>query len=219
MILQGCHEHTALRVPRPESCAGLFLRWRRGRAVVGIVFLLVCLTSINGCGFKLRGMSADARQLPAVFIRSERGSTLMTEIHKVFRQAGVTLADRRELATWVLTLSDEQRHRRVLSVGVSGKVQEFELKYSVDYTLTAADEQPVIDKQTLALFRDYSFTGSDVLAKDDEEEKLYQGMQQQAAEIILRRLLIHQDTSPVRTEPGGQDSQPGGDVDEAGRAL
>jgi len=164
-------------------------------------------------------MTADASQLPVIFVRSERGSALATEIHKVFNQAGVRLVDRRELAAWVLTLSDEQRRRRVLSVGVSGKVQEFELQYSVDFTLTAAEEQPVIDTQTLALFRDYSFTGSDVLAKDDEEEMLYQGMQHQAAEIILRRLLIHQDTSSARTESGVQDSQPGDDPDEAGRAL
>jgi len=178
-----------------------------------MVLLMLCLVTAGGCGFKLRGMSADARQLPVIFIHSERGSALATEVHKVFRQAGVRMASRRELAEWVLMLGNEQRRRRVLSVGVSGKVREYELQYRVEYSLAVRDEQRAIDAQTLTLFRDYSFSGSDVLAKDDEEEMLYQGMQRQAAEIILRRLLIRQNGSPALTESDGQGVQPGADRD------
>lgn len=204
---------------RSLACTGIFDYVQRCRAVAGIVLLILCLALIEGCGFKLRGMLTDARHLPVIFVRSERGSTLVAEIHKVFHQAGVRLVDQHDLAAWVLTLSDEQRRRRVLTVGVSGKVQEFELQYSVNFTLHTTDEQLVIDTQPLTLFRDYSFTGSDVLAKDDEEELLYQGMQQQAAEIILRQLLIHQNKLSVRPEASEQGAQPNGDQGEADRTL
>lgn len=207
------------RLQRSQRRSGVSVNVLRYRTVAGMVLLVLCLALIAGCGFKLRGMLADARHLPEIFVRSERGSSLAVEILKVFHQAGVRLVDQHELATWVLTLSDEQRRRRVLSVGVSGKVQEYELQYSVNYTLYTTDEHLVIDTQPLILYRDYSFTGSDVLAKEDEEELLYQGMQQQAAEIILRQLLINNNKQSVSTEAGGQGPQPNGDRGEADRAL
>ena len=131
-------------------------------------------------------------------------------MHKVFHQAGVRLVSQRELAGWVLTLSDEQRQRRVLSVGSTGKVQEFELLYQVNYMLEDSDGRVIIDAQPLSLLRDYTYSGIDVLAKDDEEAVLYQGMQQQAAEIILRRLLLHQKKAAVRANPGNPGEKPGG---------
>lgn len=153
------------------------------------MLLLLSLLFVSGCGFKLRGTLADARHLPDIYVHSERGSQLSVEVNRVFYQAGIDLNDQRDAAGWVLTLSDEQRQRRVLSVGRRGKVQEYELHYGLNYSLRNSDGDLIIDRQELTLLRDFSFTGADVLAKADEEERLYQGMQTQAAQLILWRLL------------------------------
>lgn len=171
---------------------------RVGRSTIfGLMLVTLCALFVGGCGFKLRGSQIDAASLPGVYIHSERGSQLSVELYRVFHQAGIEMIEQRDLAVWVLTLSDERRERRVLSVGSSGKVQEYELYYGVYYSLQDNDGQTLLDHQPLTLLRDFSFSGSDVLAKADEEALLYQGMQQQAAQMILRRLLSQSKTSDV----------------------
>jgi len=173
----------SLRAPTGlRSCCS----WRYG---AGLLLLAICLAIVTGCGFKLRGSLVDAHHLPPMYVHSERGSRLYAELYTVFEQAGVVLVEQRDQAGWVLMLSDEQRERRVLSVRSSGKVQEYELQYGVYYSLHTQDGNILIDRQLLTLLRDFSFSGTDVLSKADEEELLYQGMQQQAVQMILRRLL------------------------------
>jgi len=175
---------------------GEFSRGRIGcHYLAGLMLVVMCLFFISGCGFKLRGSQLDAAYLPAVYIHSERGSQLSVELYQVFHQAGIEMVEQRDLAIWMLTLSDELRQRRVLSVSSSGKVQEYELHYGVYYTLQDNNGRVIIDRQSLTLLRDFSFSGADVLAKADEEELLYQGMQQQAAQMILRILLSQPNTA------------------------
>jgi LPS-assembly lipoprotein len=172
------------------------------RYVLSLILCLSCAGFISGCGFKLRGSQADAHYLPPIYVLSERGSQQSIELHKVFNQAGVKLVDQLDLAVWVLTLSDEQLERRVLSVGSSGKVQEYELHYSVNYMLHENGGRAIIDTQSLDLLRDFTFTGVDVLAKADEEELLYKGMQQQVAQLILWRLLSQQKKTTMNQQAG-----------------
>jgi len=154
--------------------------------LLAIVFLTGLL---SGCGFKLRGSLSDAKHLPAVYVLTERSRNLGFEVNQTFAQAGINLVEQREGAVWFVTLSDETLDRRVLSVDSSGKAQEYELHYSLFYQVHDQDGHSLLDKQALTLSRDFSFSGTDVLAKADEEELLYRGMRRQAAQIILRSLL------------------------------
>jgi LPS-assembly lipoprotein len=168
-----------------------------------VLLALMCLLLVGGCGFKLRGARIDAGRIPDIFIHSERGSQLFAEVHRVFHQAGIKIVDSQEQAVWVLTLSDELRERRVLSVSSSGKVQEYELHYGVYYTLAESDGRNIVERQPLTLLRDFSFSGADVLAKADEEERLYQGMQGQAAQMILQQLMLQRDKAGSVNTLGG----------------
>jgi len=156
------------------------------------IFLTVLLLStivISGCGFHLRGSMTEIGHLPTIYVHTERGTHLGLEVNQTFHKAEVDLTDEREQADWLLTLSDEKQDRRVLSVDSGGKVQEYELHYGLYYQVQDKDGRQLLDRQELSLLRDYSFSGTDVLAKDDEETLLYRGMRQQAAQMILRRLL------------------------------
>ena len=155
----------------------------------GLYMLCICMLLVSGCGFHLRGSLKEIGHLPVIYIHTERGSHLGVEATQIFRQAGVELTDDRDQAEWLLTLSDEKEDRRVLSVDSSGKVQEYELHYGLIYQLQDQNGKQLLEEQELGLVRDYSFSGTDVLAKDDEETLLYRGMREQAAQMILRRLL------------------------------
>ena len=156
---------------------------------LGLSILCLCMLLIGGCGFHLRGSLKDVGHLPVIYIHTERGSHLGIEATRVFRQAGVELTDDREQADWLLTLSDEKEDRRVLSVDSSGKVQEYELHYGLIYQLQDKNGRQLLGRQEVGQVRDYSFSGVDVLAKDDEETLLFRGMREEVAQMILRRLL------------------------------
>lgn len=178
------------------------------QAGVVLVLWAVLVSSLlmAGCGFKLRGSRLDVQSLPSIYVSSERGTHLSIELHRVFHRSGVMLVDEREQADWWLTLSDEKRERRVLSVGSRGKVQEYELHYSLYYRLEAENGIAILDQHGLSLLRDFSFSGSDVLAKADEEELLYQGMERQASQMILWHLLsLNQNKDQQQNRSEGDD--------------
>lgn len=168
---------------------GMLLRGQAGGLRPRLLSLCLCAILVAGCGFHLRGALMDASHLPTIYVDTTRGSHLAVEVSQAFHRAGVSLTDERDEAEWLLLLSDEEQDRRVLSVDSSGKVQEYELHYGVYYQVQDRSGRQLLERQELSLLRDYSFSGTDVLAKDDEETLLYRGMRQQAAQMILRRLL------------------------------
>jgi LPS-assembly lipoprotein len=190
----------AVNTGAPAAVRDVLPRGRQGRRP-WLLLLWLCTLAVAGCGFHLRGALVDASHLPAVYIDTTRGSNLAVEVSQTFHRAGVSLTDERDRAEWLLLLSDEEQDRRVLSVDSSGKVQEYELHYGVYYQVQDSNGQPLLDRQELSLLRDYSFSGTDVLAKDDEETLLYRGMRQQAAQIILRRLLSLKPGPTVTNTP------------------
>lgn len=157
-----------------------------GLALAGLLVVMM----VTGCGFKLRGSLVAGKNLPPIYVDTERSSNLGFEVNQTLTKAGIQLVTQRDEAEWLVMLSDETLDRRVLSVDRSGKAQEYELHYSLYYQVTDRLGRVLRDKQSLTLLRDFSFSGVDVLAKADEEELLYRGMRRQAAQIMLRSLLV-----------------------------
>ena len=149
----------------------------------------VVLTGLSACGFHLRGMESHTLAVDNVYIQSKQASgPLLRELREALSDADVSLAASREQAEVVLIIAGEQRDRRVLSVGSTGKVQEYELHYAVSFELRDADGEIMLERQQISRLRDFSFSETDVLAKADEEDMLYQDMRRNVVRDILNRL-------------------------------
>jgi LPS-assembly lipoprotein len=101
-------------------------------------------------------------------------------------QAGATVPDSGEVP--LLTLSGERFDSQVLSVGATGRVSEYLLKYELSFRLTDAAGQELAALQTIRLQRDYRFDPLNVLAKEREEQELKRDLQRDGVQQILRRL-------------------------------
>jgi LPS-assembly lipoprotein len=77
--------------------------------------------------------------------------------------------------------------RRVLSVSARNTPEEFEVFYTVDYSIDRGGEE-VVPMQTLELTRSFSFDEADLLAKDREEDILREAMARDIAGLVVRRL-------------------------------
>lgn len=161
------------------------------------------LLSLAACGFKLRTKIELPVELTKMYIESGGQSlSIFPLLRTRLKQQGINLMDRPGDATAIIYLQNERYKRRVLTVSASGRVQEFLLVYSVDFSVKVSSGTSLLEKSALRVERELAFDESAVTAKSQEEAQLKQAMLQEAARQLLRRLqLISEDQFP-RSLPG-----------------
>jgi LPS-assembly lipoprotein len=100
---------------------------------------------------------------------------------------GATLATTRDGATAVLRVERDETGQRVLSVSARNTPTEYEIYYTVTYSVTAGGEE-VLPPRTLTLTRDYSFNDEALLAKQHEEEFLREALARDLVSQVMRSL-------------------------------
>lgn len=163
------------------------------------------LFSLQGCGWRLRG-SLDAKlDLPPLYLEVNGSQQLQRELTHALKVSGVQLAVGREAADLILNVTREGEERRVSSVDRSGKISEYELLYTLEFKVNAKDDTERLPLQAITQQRSYSFSEQDVLAKGDEQTRLFGVMRTQAVRSLVRRLQGLQNvppaTAPIPQEP------------------
>jgi LPS-assembly lipoprotein len=157
------------------------------RAAIAIVALL-----LSGCGFHLAGSRPLPEPLKSVYVDmdlpysvSEPPVEAALRARLVRRGAKVTSSQ--DEASCTVRLRDLDEKREVLSVGPDGKALEFLLTTSIRYEVIGRDGV-LLPADTLAVSRDYFFNAQQVLAKEAEEARLRDYIQNALADLLLLRL-------------------------------
>jgi len=145
------------------------------------------------CGYQLRGLQNSNVELAvsSVYLTGgEQDAALLVLLKQRLQQAGVAQVAADELADVSLNLDLISRSRRVLSVNSAAKVSEYELHYSVSYQIIVLEGglKGVPRQRSASARRDITFDENQVLAKAEEEERLYQDMRSDVTNTILRVL-------------------------------
>jgi LPS-assembly lipoprotein len=155
--------------------------------------LLAALAILTSCGFHLRGtgkveFSPMLSTLRVTVENSQQqNDPLLMAIKNALRtQTDVQIENSGDAP--LLVLYGERSDSQVLSVGSTGKVEEYLLKYEVSFRLTGKDDKALAEPQTVRVQRDHAFDRLNVLAKEREEQELRREMQRDAVQQILRRL-------------------------------
>lgn len=142
---------------------------------------------LAGCGFQLRG----AATLPfgSLYVQAAPTSQFAVQLKRTVRASGGTrVVERPEEAEVILQVLNELQEKQILSLGGTGRVREFELRYRVSFRLTDAKNREHIPATEIVLRRDYSFNDEQALAKEAEEALLYRDMRNDAVQQLVRRL-------------------------------
>lgn len=141
-----------------------------------------------GCGFQPRGVVS----LPfeSVYVAGGERSVLVAELRRAIAAGTNTrVMDSPPDAQAELQVTGENREKRILSLGGDGRVREFELEYRVAFRVRDRKTTKLLVPPTeVRLRREYTFSDNQVLAKESEEAGLYENMQTDAVQQILRRL-------------------------------
>lgn len=101
--------------------------------------------------------------------------------------AGVTVVDSPLDATATLSVESDVTGQRVLSVSARNVPREFEVYYTVFYSLKTVD-RTLLDTRSQTLTRDYTWDETLVLGKEKEEQVLREAIADDLVRIVLIQL-------------------------------
>ncbi len=155
------------------------------RVLLCITLIASSLTSLVGCGFHLRGTSDVS--FSSIFIQGNT-LTISKNLTKSLSTNGVKVLNSAEGAELLLEMVGEESEKRILSLAGTGTVNEFELYYRVHYRSKLAGAELWSQVQTVEARRDFTYSDANLLAKQGEEKRLNENMQQDVISNLTRRL-------------------------------
>ncbi len=155
----------------------------RARIGAGVLVLLLA-----GCGFQLKGAVSLPADVKTVYVAtSDELSPFSVELGRALHAAGAALAASASVADAVIRVAQDRTGRRVLSVSARNTPQEYQVYYVLGYSIERGEQQAVAPQQ-IEVSRSYSFSESDLLAKDREEAILREALARDLADLVVRRL-------------------------------
>jgi len=142
----------------------------------------------SGCGFQLRGQTPLPATLATPYLETgDRYTPLYAALAARLRATGAKLASDPADASAVIRLHKDETGRELLSVSARNTPGEFEVYYTVEYSVNAGGSE-LLARQKVTLTRDLSYDEAAVLAKEHEEQSLRAALADELAGLILRRL-------------------------------
>ena len=159
------------------------------------VLALVFASLLAGCGFQLRG-TADL-PFKTIYMPPANQPGVALDLRRNI-QAGTrtTVVDDPKLAEAVLEFTQESREKVILSIAATGRVREFELQYRVSFRVHDNKGGEFVPSNTVLLKRAVTFSDTDILAKEKEDQQIYRSMEFDMVQQIMRRLEAAQRPKP-----------------------
>ncbi len=161
-----------------------------------ISFALMFTLLVAGCGFQLRG-TADL-PFDTVYLPPANSPGIALDLRRNI-QSGTrtTVVEDPKKADAVLEFAREAREKLILSLASTGRVSEYQLRYTVAFRVHDGKGGEFLPMTTVALTRDVTFNDAAVLSKETEEGLLYRDMQSDMVQQIMRRLAAAQRPKPA----------------------
>jgi LPS-assembly lipoprotein len=150
--------------------------------------MLVALTLLTGCGFHLQGHTPLPESIKTPFVEaSDRQSEFVQSLRRALLTSGARPTEQKGDASAVVSILKDDFTKRVLSLSATNQPSEYEITYTVRFSVTAGDKE-LLPPQEVSSTRSYSFDERLLLAKSHEEAVLRQDMAHDLADIVMRRL-------------------------------
>lgn len=162
-----------------------------------ILTLACSAVLLSACGFQLRGQQDYAFKRLAI---SGGTPEMLGRLQRVVEGGSDTVIVKvSEKPDAILSLSGGNG-MRTLSLNAQGVVQEYELDYNLNYSMTGADGTLLIPPSVISLNRALTYSDQFTLAKGIEAQTLYRDMQFDAVDQLTRRLAVVRSLHPSPNE-------------------
>jgi len=123
---------------------------------------LLTLVIITSCGFHLRGMTEISFKTVSI---EGKDLSFTKNLKKTLTSNKVAIV-----------LPSEESEKRILSLSGQGLVREFEIFYRIRYRIKTPDSETWSQENILESRRDFTYSDSNVIGKEEEERQLNESM-------------------------------------------
>jgi len=149
---------------------------------------LCAALAVAGCGFQLRGATTIPPEMARTYVDAvDEYSLFNRELRRELQAAGVVIVESPEQATAILSILTDRTDQRVLSVSARNVPTEYEVYYTVEYSIAAGD-QVLLSPQDVTLTKDYTYDTTLVLGKAREESMMREAIVNDLVRIVLRQV-------------------------------
>jgi LPS-assembly lipoprotein len=157
------------------------------RSQARLVVALVLAVLGAGCGFHLRGEANYTFE--TVYVNTPANSPITTDLKRALDSSGTAkLAPAADKAQVVLDVSAVEDEKHILSLSSGGKVFEYLLTKRVVFRVHDASGNDWLPTSEVIVRRTYTYSDTETLAKEYEEQRLWRDMQSDAVQQVVRRL-------------------------------
>jgi LPS-assembly lipoprotein len=154
-----------------------------------------------GCGFHLQGAGNLPPAMTQTYVRTRAPHTeFLKQLTDTLRVRGADVVGGPEEAHAVLDISVDQTGQRILSVSARNIPREYEVFYSVTFSLEI-DGQKLLDDEQLTVTRSYTYDETQVLAKEAEQDILRDALAGDLARRVVRRIETAATAPPAPASP------------------
>ena len=143
------------------------------------------LLMITSCGFHLRGMT----EISFKTISLEGKELSFTKnLKKTLASNKVSIILPTENPELRIELLSEESEKRILSLSGQGLVREFEIFYRVRYRIKTIDRETWSQENIIETRRDFTFSDSNLIGKEEEERQLNESMRNEAITNLFNQI-------------------------------
>ena len=151
------------------------------------IILISVLLILSSCGYSMRGSISIPSSIESVSVTSSRYSELVNILNSSLVASNIETSISKSNDIYRIVILSESFDRRQLSINISGRVNEYELVYNVNFELKVPNNKSIKDRITL--YRDYSFDENNVMGNTDREVDIKKGMMSTASTLIFNTLI------------------------------
>jgi len=146
---------------------------------------------LSACGWQLRNSQVVPTALGSLYLSSnDAHSDLIQELTRALNVYGAKIVPSSADASYSVVIVDFRQTRRTGTINAAARVAEYQLNEEVDFLIVGADGAQLIPLSTASVERVYEFNEQDVLASDNEERRVKNGMREEIVRQILNRLRV-----------------------------
>lgn len=163
-----------------------------------LCYLVLATVLLTACGFQLRGVENIA--FDNLFIQGPSLS-ISKDFRKLLKVNGINVVNNAENAELLMEFMSEETEQQILSLSGEGLVREYELFYRINFRLREPASETWGPVQTIENRRDLTYDDSQLLAKQFEQERLYDDMRADSVRELMRRLAVQK---PEQDKPASE---------------
>ena len=148
------------------------------------ILLLIVITS---CGFHLRGMTEISYKTISL---EGKELSLTKNLKKILNTNKVAIVSSTENPELRVEFLSEESEKRILSLSGQGLVREFEIFYRVRYRIKASDSEIWSQENIIETRKDFTYSDSNLIGKEEEERQLNEAMRIEAITSIFNQIQV-----------------------------